>query len=681
MKKKKNGGFHPTFREIFICAKKELAPFATVFVYAPENFDTQKFGTFFGVIKVDDHSESSSYVVNLLTSVIKKEYFSKLHRTPEESFEAGLRKANLALAELARHGATGWAGKIHFAGGALEKNNLHFSCLGDVSVLLVRAGQLASISEELEEEKEAETHPLKTFSNISSGKLEKGDKLILTTNELTDIFSNEELRQNSSHFSREEFPGFLEISLGANSELAGTIIVDYVEESAVKTVSVEAPLIGRETIRSIESTFTPDPAAPTMERPATGPQTAAKAHGFEETDSELFREKSGGLGKTAAAFGMVALKSSKNLAHGLISFFSGSIQKIKLKERIQKPDWSSAKQKASAMIGRAKPQIGKFKDGISHFTAQKSTFKYGIAALGAIIAVSFVWIFFIRNGNEPAPPSPTEPENIVTTPQIPEDTNIRQIENIEEAIVLGQNILRFVFLNDLLYVISGSNKSVVKIDPVSKNTEELASNLGTGNFALLAAMPDLNTLFILTADNKAVSFTPINKNFQENSIALPAGLKAVDMKSFLTYLYFLDPAANQIYRYPRSEGGFGDVQNWLRAGSDIKAAKSFSVNDDLFTASDSQLTPYLQGRKDEKISFESPTVALAIDRVYSEPGLEGVYALDNANHRIVKFSKDGKIAAQFWHADISGVKDFIVDEKNKVVYFAKENKLLKFSME
>ena len=242
-KKAKHGHLRGIFKDIFICAKQEISPFGTIFAFGADNIEEQKLGTIFGIIKIDDRSEDSSYVSNLLTSVIKKEYFGKPHRGAEESFEAALKRANLALAELARHGALSWTGNLNFVGGALESNNLHFVCLGNVSVFLSRGGQVAEISKDFQEDLEAETHPLKTFSNISSGKLEKGDKLIFATRDLTEIFSQEELRQNAAHFSREEFPGFLEMSLQANTELAGAIVIDLVDESEIAPGIAHAPAL------------------------------------------------------------------------------------------------------------------------------------------------------------------------------------------------------------------------------------------------------------------------------------------------------------------------------------------------------------------------------------------------------------------------------------------------------
>jgi len=266
LKKRKNGHLKGIFREVFVSAKQELAPFGMVFVFPPENFEQQKLGTLFGIIKISDNSHDSSYVSNLLASVIKKEYFSKPDRLAEESFEASLRKANLALSELARQGSVKWAGKINFAGGALEKNNLHFSKLGTTAIFLLRGGAIADIGKGIGTELEqTDPHPLKTFSDISSGKLEKRDCLIFATSDLAEIFSPEELRQNAARFPLEEFPEIISASLLSNSELAGAIIINIVSQEEF------LPEIKKEPIQEeflVESPSLPEPESPVEKAPA-----------------------------------------------------------------------------------------------------------------------------------------------------------------------------------------------------------------------------------------------------------------------------------------------------------------------------------------------------------------------------------------------------------------------------
>ena len=656
-KKRKEREYRALIRDVFVCSKTELAPFATAFFFPPENFEQQKFGTLFGVIKVNDHSENSSYVVNLLTSVIKKEYFGKPHRNAEESFEAGMRKANLALAELARHGITSWTGKINFAGGAIERNNLHFACLGNSSIFLVRRNEIAEINEKLEEEKSAEPHPLKTFSNVSSGKLEIGDKIILTTNELLDIFSPEELRQNATHFSREEFPGFLEISLRANSELAGTIVIDMTEAAEAKPLIVEAPIIGKEKLKKVDS-FVGTWKMAEKEPPVPLSELAAP------------QEISGPTPRWKKI--LIRLKNiAPKIGNGLKIFFSKTgkfMRGMRLGEKF------------SRLFSFLLNTISRTKD--INWKDKKVLARAAVTVVVLAVGIYGV-VAFVRNRNEKklAEETTVQPIQPAPAPQSLDDINVKNIEVIEEVANLSQENIDLAFLDNALYAISGKDKNVTKINLDSKATEEMKSDISSGNFGLLTAMPHLKTLFALTEDRKIIAFTPVNKNFQENSISLPANLKARDIKSYLTYLYVLDIGSNQVYRYPRAEGGFGEGQSWLRAAADLKNAKGIAINGDLYLAESEKITAYLQGKFDESISFENPNIPLSIDKIFSDPDMEGVYVLDNKNRRIVEFSKDGKIINQHFNADIVSIKDFSVDEKNKIIYLLKDNQLLKFSVE
>jgi len=660
-KKKKEKGYHAIIRDVFVCSKSELAPFATAFSFPPENFEQQKFGALFGVIKVNDHSESSSYVVNLLVSVIRKEYFSKPHRSPEEGFEASLRKANLALAELARHGVTSWAGKINFAGGAIERNNLHFTCLGNVSIFLIRGNEISEISEELEEEKDSEPHPLKTFSNISSGKLEVGDKLVFTTNELVDIFSPEELRQNASHFSREELPGFFEISLKANSELAGTIVVDLADSTEIKPLIVEAPIIGKEKVKKIDSFVG---AHEIIEE-----EEEKYAHGLKPSARQDFSLASDARWKKI----LVRLRNILQVLGDKSKLYFSKIQRIPKEGRLKE------------IFSRVPPIFSSVIYQVKNIDWKNRKIIIQSIVVVAILAIGLYGIAsFVKKRNEQKRLSqqisaqPTEPTPAV---QNLDDVNVKNIEMVEEVVNFSQNVSQMALLGNFLYVVPEKSLSVLKIDPGSKNIEEIKANPDGGNFKLVSAMPHLSILFILTENNKVISFTPINKNFQENNISLPGNLKVADMKTYLTYLYFLDPGANQVYRYPRAEGGFGEMQSWLKSESDVRGTKSFAINEDLFAANSSDTIAYLQGKIDSNISFEKPNVPLSIDKIFSEPDMKGIYVLDNKNHRVVQYDKEGKIVNQYFNTSIASVKDFSVDEKNKAIYLLKNNQLLKFSME
>jgi hypothetical protein len=691
-KKRGDGDPRPSFREILICSKKELAPYGTVFVLSAENYEQEKLGTLFGIFKILDLSPDSSYIVNLLTSVIKKEYFSRSERPAEESFEASLRKANLALAELARHGSISWAGKISFAGGVIERSNLHFANLGDTSVFLFRSGQVSQISQSLTGGKTAEPHPLKTFTDISSGKIEKNDKIIFTTSDLLDIFSPGELRHNASRFSREEFSGLIEASLHGNTELGGVIIIDFPIQTETnnlldpnhlqkdhlqKIAALPSLSEPREINQPLSSA--PERQAPILSEIRMPPPQKRKPDLFikeEEAESQQISFASKIFSSLKKIY-IISLSQFVSLFRNL----SGFARRLKVKEKMF--FLFRGKMKPGHLVEKITGHSRCLAGHLSGIDSKKKKFYAGI--FSAAILVSIVSIILYNNHkskpvSQPvSDPSPQAED--ASQPSVLDDIQVKPVSTLEPVIDLAQKSQTLFLLNGSLFSLVENSKTILKINSESKTVEENPCTLNVGNFKLMAPMPNLNALFILTEDNKIVSFTPINKNFQENSIMFPADLSALDIKAYLTYLYFLDPSANQIYRYPRAEGGFGDRQDWLKSGADIKNATEFAINDDLFAASANGFQAYAQGKKDDGFNIKFPTIPITIDRIYTEPGFNGIYILDNKNHRVIEYDKQGNITTQYFNDSIAGVKDFVVDETSKSIFLLQDKKILKFSLE
>jgi hypothetical protein len=674
-KKKKNGQPKGIFREIFVSAKQELAHFGMVFVYPPENFEQKQLGTVFGIIKISDTSQKSSFVANLLSSVIKKEYFGKPARSAYDSFEASLKKANFALAELARQGSVNWIGKISFVGGALEKNNLHFSKLGSTAILLLRGGMLADIGSDLDRDTaEVDAHPVKTFSDISSGRVEQGDRVIFTTSDLLEIFSFEEIRQNASRFSRAEFPEILSASLTANSELSGTIVLSMVpeEESAEGDANrlmknmpkrQETP----ERIKILPSKKFPiaNPPPPYI-APAPIAPIVENKNNLRISESEDILPK-----KSTAEKTLLVIKNIFSGAKSSTLFVSRKTYRL-----FGRIDWKKIPASARSVYSSTAQILRKIN------LPETNRRNIAVASvIGAFAIASFSIFKFIGNKNMPAAPrAPVSTVDQAAPPFAPADINAKNVENISEVATLPAGSNELIFMKDSLFSLSG-DKSILKIDPASGATENMSSTVESGKFTLAAAMPDLNTIFVLTSDKKIISFTPSNKKFSENNISLPGNLNASDMKSYLTYLYVIDSIANQIYRYPRAEGGFGETQNWLKGGQDLKGANKFAINEDIFTANDLNVIPFLQGKTDSAIDFQKPQIPLRIDAIYTDRDFANIYVLDNTNHRILAYSKDGKIAAQYFSPTISGIKNIVADERNKFIYLQKSDSVSKFSME
>src|SRR6266568_3731172 len=73
---------------VLVVNNSSLKPYVELFDYAPENIYQQPLGSLVGFFEVKEYSDDSAYVVNFLTSVLKKEYYINPRRPVTESLDS-----------------------------------------------------------------------------------------------------------------------------------------------------------------------------------------------------------------------------------------------------------------------------------------------------------------------------------------------------------------------------------------------------------------------------------------------------------------------------------------------------------------------------------------------------------------------------------------------------------------
>lgn len=164
--------------------------FCNTFVFTPPK-GKEGLGDLAILIQMDEKTRENQEISQGIVEVIKSEYYRDPLKTPAENLEASLIKANEILRELASLGKVSWIGKINAVIASVTWGNLILAQIGETSSLLIRDGEANIIPSQYREQ--GETRGAKIFSGITSGKLESGDYLILSTATLLDFFSPEKL--------------------------------------------------------------------------------------------------------------------------------------------------------------------------------------------------------------------------------------------------------------------------------------------------------------------------------------------------------------------------------------------------------------------------------------------------------------------------------------------------------
>lgn len=732
-RKKLNNKFieiKPDFESILVCGNRESCPFIQVLIQEPENIDSQNLGTLIGVFEVIDESEDSSYIVNYLVSIIKKEYFSKPKRGPIESLEASLHKANLALSNLAEHGNISWLGKLNALIAVTEKNGLHLSQAGNASAFLLRSKILTDISEGLSPG-DSEPNPLKTFVNVSSGRMEKNDKLIVTTSRIFDIFSLEEIKKSALRFSKKEFVQFLRTALGNELDRVAVLITDFddkeipIKKNPIKKSSKQSlNAFSSEAFKEKSANKDPDPQI----EDANLNDEIKRAHSefidektghiyikedlyadtkYENEHAVSYQEKVIDFLKNAASSLTKNLSALKNIPPLAINKGKDCLQKYIEKRKSSNPDTSlsnnisskpdiqnkkkltyesilsernkrlfaSLIKKTSGLIRTVSSRITPSFERMKRIVL-KMDYPQKLYGLLVLILIFIVPIFIAKFLNEKAEQKNIQPiPEVVDIATIPleKDINVKHIENIENVFSTDNDILDTIRLNERIYAIT--NKEIVDIE---KNIKfSFPQDFDVPAYA--REMNDLNLIFFINKNKRVISFSPTSKDFQENSISIPGDAQISAMGTYLTYLYLVDSKNNQIYRYPRSEGGFGEKTNWLKESFDLSNIVDFSINESVFIAKNDSILRIFKGKRDS-FQVENTATPIEISKIFIDTESSNTLILDKANSRIIYLNKEGQILKQYYNLQIQNSHSIILNEKNNLIYISIEKGLKSISL-
>lgn len=708
---KKISTLEPFFENIFVCNDKKLRPFLEIFVHEPENVVQQNLGTLLGIFEITDTSEDSSYIVNYLISVIKKEYSSRPKRGAVESFEAALHKANLALSKLAEHGNVKWIGKINALIAAIEKNNLYLSQAGTASAYLLRSKSLTDISEGLASP-ESEPHPLKTFVNISSGRLENMDKLIIATDAIFNIFSLEEIKKSALRFPAEKFVQFLKTALGNELEKAAVLIADLKEkEPTFQTFYAE-----KEPVNAFSSEAFSKPAKPARQsQNEAGERFGAKdtresedlpQFPLSEKNTEAAAEKNNHIyiketekvmpeQKKFAEFifiiselaGALRKKFTK-LIKTFLRFLGGIVKNIRRpRQKFSAPAPLPAAKEAAApgknnfsplknfALPAGLKKIGLFLlPSFSRLKKISSRLNYQQRLYVALIILFIVFVPLIALKIQ----KNMQSESIKPVAEVPviapleQDKNVIRVENLNN-VLNSENISGVVNLGGKFFGLSQAEI----IDLESREKIPLPQDFEKAK--LWAGMDDLNLIFLISEKDRLISFSPVSKKFNSDGIIIPESSAISAAGTYLTYLYLIDAKNNQIYRYPRSGSGFGMAANWLKDTIDLSQISSVALSDNIFATDNTTITKLFKGKKAD-FNLEASATPIAPAKVWTKRDSQNLYVLDSKNSRIIKLDLNGNIISQYYNSEIANANDFTIDEQNNTAYFATPTAIKSFGM-
>lgn len=742
--------------EVVVVKDPKKRPFLNVFHVSGQNIEQEKLGKIFGIIQVDDTSESSAYLPNMLTQIIKKEYFKNKNKDCGKSFELTLHKINLTLTELAQHEIVKWINNLNAAIGVIYKDEIHFTQIGKGRILLLKNKNISFIDND--SSKSEDFHPMKTFSAISAGKIEENSKLIFTLKDTFKTLNEEEIRRHFKTFSSDEFDNLISSTLRNEASNTGIVVINIKKQNEIEDALIinsepeieideninffgktkqETKAIKEEKIvpeQKIEEEPTRVKVPDLNKSPFENePEIFFKEMDLEEkTESkksplmiEKIKEKIFQLpGKTKSflknrffSFEKPSFKLSLEKVFYKIKMFFKKIDKndfIKIrkklsqvfeetksytksginfvKNKIKKNDFKLETVKKVFKIEKNENSFSKkdfllktktlaskfLKKFLELFEKSKIVFKkyYSKKILAIIIIfILFITILLIVKNKKTKIQEVSSANPILdrSSNNIPET---EKIQNLKTLITLNKNIKDSTFLKNDLFLLTDDN-SLIHFSIRDNTQTEIILPEELKKSEHLSSMESLQLVFIIAPD-QVYSYSPITNSFSKNSISMPTDFKSAGAGTYLTYLYLLDKNSNQIFRYHRATGGFGEPKKWLTEDNNFENAVDMNVNDAIYIASkDDKIQKYFQGKKEKEFNLEKNFIP---DKIKTKINQNEIFALDKKQGKILKLSENNGQVVFFQDSQFKDANDFSIDFENKKIFIiTKKGELVTFN--
>lgn len=602
----------------------------------------------------------------------------------ETSFENAISQINEELGKLAAMGRTQWIDKLNCIISVKQGSSLSIASCGKISAYLLRNEEFTDISCS-----QTKNHPLKTFENFAVGKIRLGDLILLSTAQLFNYVSMDRL---------------LNIFDNMDFLTAAQTVISLLKENA-------GPQVGFGTLLNLQvpegqtSEAEVDLENYVVENQGARENLPAKAFNYLKTAFALKNPaRVPKVGLPAISFG----QKLKNL--------SGKTQNFMDKG---KNFWQATKSSAKTLKDRAKLQ---------NFRQLSSAKKFFLAS--AAVAL----IALVANVSIAVHLNKVRARQSQTTAQL--DKIAALLSDAQSSLLYKDNSSAANALNqakDLLPKVSGLNpaakerynKLAAQINDIQTQMEKIfrpeVKNLGSlGAGHNLINLPDYAATQV---NSLIISYQKSTKQIKDNSLKLSlAELAAAFINGNTAAVY----DGNSLYLWDFSAGallGPGESQN-VPGKDDFGGMAEYPVNKRVYLANkkSAEIVSFSPG----STTFGKPIVAVrdagisqAVDitidgsiyvlgqngvnkfqsgkltafslqnlpvplsgkgKIYTQKDFSYLYILDSGNSRVLIFDKSGNLINTLMSDSFTNLKDFQVDEKNKVIYVLNDGSLLKATL-
>ncbi len=694
--------------------------FVTCQAHIPQDRDKAELGTIFAEIEIDSPWFATSQVGQTVINTLIKEYYRGTDSSELINFEEAIKKVNESLAHIAQSGETEWIGKLSGVLVLLNGGEINFSQTGSSHAYLYRTGKINHITEGLENSEPP--HPLKTFSNLTSGSLQEDDKIIIANNAFFEVISPTELKLiitslppslaaiecakiMQAHGCQDANAIFIELTTIdklANLPPDQKIEAVYLDQQILTLGRISKNAIKNITSSSKNSLKKVLSAFSRFSHEKIKPLAVKGIEKSKEKSKQALQATSKLVDPTSREEGAEIVSSSENVDAEYIETktkFSLSGLFTKIRNKIRRPlikiGFYTKKKSKMYLVLLVVVLVGLGAVVYFSLSAQKNraNLKEAEAAYQQIVSLSGEADILSTNNNIDSAVNKYSAvldlqEKIKDTKyqsqaqalldkaskKIAEMTHLKDATLLSSADLAGTS--QVMILKDIVYASSGSDLYSGKTDAKTfVKTAALGFKPST-----IVQIEDLD-LFAALSGSKLISFNSTGNELKNSSLEFKEpNLLAV----FASNLYVSDNSDNQLWKVSYDDGGFNKKSEYFKDAVNVSQIKSIAIDGSVYTMSPSgEVTRYSRGNKVSNFQVNAPgSKNIECVKILANDQAENmlIAAKISDRYRVIKIKKSGEIISQYNLAGVSKLDSISANRALDTIYLSTENKILSFSV-
>lgn len=685
-------------------------------------------GTIYSLVEINSPWFSTAQVGQSIINTFSQTYYAGESTSDLDNFEGALKAVNENLVKITQNGETNWIGNLNALLAVVIENKILLAQTGQAEAYIIRHGKINHLTYGLAQG-QADVHPSKTFSNITSGELKDLDKVLIANPELFTFLELETLREIVAiHTPNEAVLQIAKMIKRKKARAVNVMILEILKSEEASKIRVDNLSDNVHLDRPIESMWV-----------------------YWEKIWQQF------LHPTCVFLG----KHLKNLGQKTAKMTSQSLEKIKEKQRLAAPNtddkfgkeflvkgtsdeglfkdeeiqyspelnvhyYEQAQKKNGDKFGSFLTQffekLNLLWDFILKLMKNKKARSYFLVALAVLALIILALIVNSKRQNGQTRLTLLEAQTILRSAE----TNLQEgkkavlsndLENgkakFAECLIDVQKIIdyelvksdaklaqescqsesdkltsttRFSRLDPLItgnqsiknvFVVGGVvymlNQSEIYRSTISGEKLQKIASIPRNNGDIQFGTINESTIYLYTSSQKIYSY-----NMESNKLDLlsvSGGWETANAATFYSgSLYLLDGIIGQIYKHTSKASSFDAGQKYLNSDLiDIKNSNSLAVDGSIYVLRSSGEAVKLQ--KGRKLDFSLRDIPTPNDKItkpikiYTDSDTTSLYVLDASAKRIVEFDKEGRFVHQYGFPEsFSNMTDFVVSTKAKKMW-------------